>query len=148
MKNKTKSSSNSKTRSKHINSIFSNTTNSDSGSSFIMPPTLEKQTSLNKRFTKQTARNTKFYSEGITPIEEEIKIFESNQILKNEVKTIKTETNALNSKDTNDLNSSNKTIFESDSAFIRKMTYNKTSHKKLDSEDVLMIDDYLNKNEK
>lgn len=126
-----------------MNSVFSSATNSDhSGSSVMTPTTAEKAINSNKRFTK----NSKFL-EGITPIEEEIKIFESNQILKNEVKAIRTE-NALNSKDTNDLDNSNKTIFENDSTFIRKMTYNKKSQKKLDNEDVLVVDEYLNRNEK
>lgn len=112
----------------------------------MTPTTVEKGINSNKRFTKQFTKNSKFL-EGITPIEEEIKIFESNQILINEVKEIKTD-NALNSKDTNDLDNSNKTIFEGDSTFMRKMTYNKKSQKRLDVEDILVIDDYLNKNEK
>jgi len=131
-----------KSKFKHMKSVFSNNTNSDfSVSSAITPTTVEKTINLNKRFTK----NLKLM-EGIDPIEEEIKIFESNQILKNEVKAIRTD-NALNSKDTNDLNNSNKTIFESDSAFIRKMTYYKKSKRRLDTEDVIIINENHNRNE-
>jgi len=107
----------------------------------MTPTTIERPINSNKRFTKQTSKHSKF-DEGLTPIEEEIKIFESNQILKNEVKFIKTE-NAINSKDTNDLDNSNKTIFESDSAFIRKMTYNNKVQKKFTTEDIIIVDNYL-----
>ena len=129
-----------------MDSVFSNATNSDSSSSSMTPTTMEKQINSNKRFTKQSIKHSKFI-DGITPIEEEIKVYESNQILKNEVKSIRTE-NALNSKDTNDLDNSNKTIFESDSAFIRKMTYNKKSQKEIENEDILIVDDYLSKDER
>jgi len=147
VKNTTKSSSSSKSRFKHMNSALSNnSSNSDSVSGALTPTTAEQAINSNKPFTKQFSKISKF-CEGVFPIEEEIKFFESNQIVKNEVKAIRTD-NALNSKDTNDCDNSNRTIFEGDSSFMRKMTHNKKSQKRLDSEDVLVIDDYLNRNEK
>jgi len=62
------------------------------------------------------------------------------------VKIIKKES-AISSKDTNDLESSNKTIFESDSAFLRKMTYYNRTPRKMNSEDILNLDENLKIND-
>lgn len=96
------------------------------------PTSVDKFLPQNKKFSKQS-KYSKF-SQGITPIEEEVKIFESNQNVKNEVKILNTD----NAKDANESNTSSKTILESDSLFIRKMTYNKHLQKNIDSENFIV----------
>jgi len=107
----------------------------------MTPTIIERPINPNKRFSKQGSKNTNF-CESLTPIEEQIKVFESNQIIKNEVKFIKNENNIC-SKDTNDLDNSTKTILESDSSFIRKMTYSGKINKKFQTEDIIIVDDYM-----